>query len=328
MPTLDALRHGQVRAIISFVPITLLTDLPLTVPLSSSTMNSRKRKAVDDADDLPHDRSVSRDPSSGVDLDDRMSASPSQSPAISSRPLPRPRHKRTRPNVSGRALALPRLLETLDVQTLRAVLQSVCERHPDVGIEVINTAPRPTVPSALDILNNYESALRVSFPFGGSSTSNYAYDRVHHALTNLLDALEDFTPHFLPPNEPQTTVSLSFLDAATDIIHRLPAWDNNQHNHHKNSAYEEISKAWAMVVREAAKRGAGIQLQYGGWDQKLAKHNELADGRMQGAVDEMKNSLGWMARSPDAGGENLGSIRQQLLSGTYGTNTPVHVGSW
>lgn len=287
-------------------------------------MSVRKRKADDDGYDSFHP-----DVTNNTDADDRMrmSASPANSPVIASRTLIRPRNKRLRPSVTGRALALPRLLETLDADALRTVLQSVCERHPDIGTEVINTAPRPSVPCALDVLNSYESTLRSSFPFGGSSTSNYAYDRVHQALITLLDALEDFTPHFLPPNESQTSISLSFLDAATDIIHRLPKWDDNQHKHHKNSAYEEMSKAWTLVIREAAKRGGGIQLQYGGWDQKLAKHNELAEGRMQGAVEEMKTRLGWMGADRGGGGggggEDLGSIRQQLLSGTYGSGLPV-----
>lgn len=290
-------------------------------------MSVRKRKADDDGYDTMHpDRADFREASTSGDADDRMrmSASPANSPIIAARPLIRPRNKRLRPSVTGRALALPRLLETLDAEALRNVLQQVCERHPQIGTEVINTAPRPSVPSALNVLDNYESALRSSFPFGGSSTSNYAYDRVHQALVTLLDALEDFTPHFLPPNEAQTSTSLSFLDAATAMIHRLPEWDDVQHNHHKNSAYEEISKAWALVVREAAKRGAGIQLQYGGWDQKLAKHNDLAEGKMQGAVNELKSRLGWMGASDggssSSGGiEDLGSIRQQLMSGTYGT---------
>ncbi|KAI9832751.1 MAG: Tethering factor for nuclear proteasome sts1, partial [Thelocarpon superellum] len=297
-------------------------------PSSTTTMSSRKRKADDDGVDHHPDRLRSRESSSSGDPDERMSASPSQSPAMAPRSLARPRHKRTRPNVTGRALALPRLLETMDAPALRIVLQSLCERHPEIGSEVTHTAPRPTVPSALDILNSYESTLRASFPFGGSSTSNYAYDRVHHALVDLLDALEDFTPHFLPPNETQATTSLGFLDAATDIIHRLPSWDDRTHNHHKTSAYEEMSKAWALVIREAGKRGAGFQLQYGGWDQKLAKHNELADGRMHGAVNELKSSLGWMGNGQPPNVEEGGSIRQQLLAGTYGASPPVRVGPW
>ncbi|KAI9796605.1 MAG: hypothetical protein M1825_006529 [Sarcosagium campestre] len=300
-----------------------------SAPVSNhnTKMNSRKRKVEDDGEDGYQDRYTSREPSSGVDGDERMSASPAGSPAISSRQLIRPGNKRVKTSVTGRPLTLPRLLETLDAAAMRTVLRNVCETHPDIGTEVVNMAPRPTVPSALDVLNSYESTLRGSFPFGGNPTSDYAYNRVRQPLMDLLDALGDFTPHFLPPNETQMMTSLSFLDGATDIIHRLPKWDNNLHNHHKDLAYEEMSKAWALVVKEAAKRGGGIQLQYGGWDQKVAKHNDEAAGKMQTAVNELTVNLGWMGGNQSSGGAGEPtSIRQQLLSGTYGANP--HVRAW
>ncbi|KAI9815065.1 MAG: Tethering factor for nuclear proteasome sts1 [Pycnora praestabilis] len=298
-------------------------------------MSNRKRKADDEAQPLDQERYGLHDSSSSGDYDDQMSASPSISPAVAARSFQYPSSsrpiKRLRPNVSGRPLALPRLLETLDAEVMRTVLRSICERHPEIGSEVTSTAPRPSVPSALSVLGNYESSLRASFPFGGNSTSEYAYNRVKQALQDLLEALNDFTPHFLPPNESQASTSLSFLDGATEIIHRLPEWDNFQNNLHKQTAYDEISKAWALVIRESAKRGGGIQLQYGGWDQKLAKHNEQAQGKMQGAVNELRSALGWMGSQPSPGnlGTGLGdtgSIRQQLFSGTYGSNFPVRVG--
>jgi len=275
---------------------------------------NRKRKAEDD-DPRP---------------EDRMSASPSGSPAIASQSLPPQRSiKRPRSGIVGRPLALPRLLETLDIESLRGVLKTICEHHPSIGTEIVNTAPRPSVASALDVLKNYETTLQESFPIG-SSTSEYAYNRVRQPFLALLEALNDFTPHFLPPNEQQTTQSLTFLDGATNLIHRLPNWDNFQNSLHKQDAYEEISKAWALVLKEAAKRAGGIQLQYGGWDQKLGKHNQQSNGRMQEAVNEMNSVLGWI------GGQNSGqqqaprtdhsNIRQELLSGTYGA--PVRVGPW
>ena len=279
-------------------------------------MNSRKRKA--DEDELRHE--------------DRMSASPSGSPAIASQPLPLQRSiKRVKSGPAGRPLALSRLLETLDAESLRGVLRTICEHHPSIGTEVVNAAPRPSVSSALDVLKNYESAFRASFPFGGNSTSDYAYNRVRQPLMALLDALNDFTPHFLPPNEPQATQALTFLDGATEMIHRLPSWDSFQNNLHKQNAYEEISKAWALVLKEAAKRAGGIQLQYGGWDQKLAKHNQQSHGRMQEAVNEMNSILGWIGgQGPNPQASNrtsdISTIRQELLSGTYGA--PVRVGPW
>jgi protein Cut8 len=294
----------------------MLTDHVL-VSTPSQPSSNRKRKAEDDSND--HDI--------------RMSASPSSSPAFAPRPLPNRHIKRARPNVSGRPLSLPRLLETLDTESLRSVLQSLCQRHPELNDEVIHTAPRPSIAATLQVLQNYQSALQSAFPLGGNPSSDYAYNRVRQHLSSLLDALSDFTPHFLPPNESQVATSLSYLDGATEIIHSLPRWDNPQHNIDRNSAYDEIGKAWVLVIREAAKRGGGIQLQYGGWDQKLVKHNQNSGGKLQDAVNELSSSLGWMgasavhgAGSPSA---NLpGSIRDQLLSGTYGLGMPLKVGPW
>lgn len=289
-----------------------------STPIHSS--GNRKRKADDD----------------GNDHDGRMSASPTNSPAFTPRALPAGRiTKRARPNVFGRPLTLPRLLETLDTDALRGMLRSMCERHPALMDEVVQTAPRPSVASALQVLRNYQSALQSSFPLGGSPGSDYAYNRVRQPMGNLLDALSDFTPHFLPPHESQPSTSLGYLDEATEIIHALPRWTTPQNNVERDSAYDELCKAWILVIREAAKRGGGIQLQYGGWDQKLHKHNQNSGGKLQAAVQELGSSLGWM-HGPDsqhygnaAGtGNDLGSIRDQLFSGTYGLGTPVKVGPW
>ena len=257
-----------------------------------------------------------------------MSSSPS--PNISARSLPLQRqNKRHRLGLVGRPLALPRLLETLDAESLRGVLQTICARNPSIGAEVEHTAPRPSVSSALDVLKKYESTMQSSFPLGDSS-SDYAYNRVRHALLNLLEALADFTPHFLPPNETQATQSLNFLDGATDIIHRLPDWNSYQNNLHKENAYEEISWAWTLAIREAAKRAGGMQLQYGGWDQKIMKHNQQAHGKLQDAVHELNTRIGWMGGQQQSNyrGDDISSVRQELLSGTYGANYPVRVGPW
>ena len=265
-----------------------------------------------------------------------MSASPSSSPAFSARPLPTQRQvKRARPNLSSRPLSVPRLLETLDTDALRNVLKTLCVQNPSLSHDVVHLSPRPSVSSTLQVLHNYQTTLQNSFPLGGNSASDYAYNRVRQPLSNLLDALNDFTPHFLPPNENQSSTSFGYLDGATNIIHNLPRWDTPQNNIEKQTAYEEICKAWCSVITEASKRGGGIQLQYGGWDQKLAEHNEKSGGKLQVAVNDVKAGLGWLgAQAPQqygqTGGYNTGgdtsSIRQQLLSGTYGV--PMRTGVW
>lgn len=288
----------------------------LSVVSSVNPIGNRKRKAEDD--------------NSPSDHDVRMSASPSLSPALTPRLVSR-QIKRARPNVSGRPMSLNRLLETLDKDALRSVLRSLCDRHPELGTEIVHTAPRPSVSSALQVLGDYQATLQASFPLGGNSSSDYAYNRVRQHLSNLLEALNDFTPHFLPPNETHATTSLDYLNGATEIIHQLPRWDTPQNNLEKDMAYEEIAKAWALVIREAGKRGGGIQLQYGGWDQKVMKHNQTAGGKLQEAVNELSTNLGWMAHEmlgTPVSSTDTSSIRQQLLSGTYGSGMPLKVGPW
>ena len=240
--------------------------------------------------------------------------------------------KRARTNITGRPLPLSRLLETLSPDQLRGVLQTVCDRHPDIGREINTSAPNPSVPSTLSILHNYENAFKEAFPYGDRPSSDYAFNRVRPTLTALLDALKDFTPHFLPPNETQSATSLTFLDGATDIIHNLPEWDSMQHNRHKEDAYEEMAKAWSAVIKEAIKKGGGLQLQYNGWDQKLVKHNQASGGKMTEALSELKASLGWKEGATGFGGAGAGSgegrtIRDQLWNNTYGAS-PIAVGPW
>jgi hypothetical protein len=279
---------------------------PFAVP--QYTMASRKRKADDD----------------------EMSVSPLSSPAISSRQLSRPAKKvRGGNDMAGRPLSLPRLLETLDNTQLRTVLQTICERHPDIGREVVSSAPRPSVASALQVFSEYQEKLRAAVPFGQSS-SDYTYFRVKQPLAALVDAMSDFTPQFLPPVEQQTNVSLQYLDAATKVIHELPDWESQQYRHHKDNAYDEISGAWALVITEAAKRGGGFVLHTGGWDQKLAKHNEQSGGKLEQAVSAMATEIPWAgnnASAPAASGlSDPNSILNQLINGTYGS--PVRVGPW
>lgn len=281
-------------------------------------MSGRKRKASDD------------------DIDERMSASPSASPSVTTRQLfPASRSsKRSRTAVStGRPLDLPRLLETLSPDEMRNLLQNICDQNPAIAHEVVTKAPRPSVESTLAVLQKYETAFKQSFPFGNRPSSDYTYNRVRQPMLQLIEALKDFTPHFLPPNEPQPTLSLQYLDAVTHIIHRLPNWDTFQHNHAKHEAYDELAQAWALAIREGAKRGGGFHLHSAGWDQKLLKHNDESGGRLQDAVNELRASVAYLD-SPSTGGaapsnlDERAAIRQQILSGTYGPDVSVGVGRW
>jgi len=210
---------------------------------------------------------------------------------------------------------------------MRGLLQTICDQNPAIAREVVTKAPRPSLESTFGVLQKYENTFKEAFPFGNRPTSDYTYNRVRQPMAQLIEALKDYTPHFLPPNEHQTTVSLTYLDAVTDIVHRLPDWDTYQHNHAEHEAYDELSAAWTIVIQEAAKRGGGFTLQVGGWDQKLLKHNELSGGRLQGAVNELRINVGWLgAQGPSSmssGNDERAAIRAQILSGTYGADLSV-----
>jgi protein Cut8 len=181
---------------------------------------------------------------------------------------------------------------------------------------------------ALQVLKEYQEKLRSAVPYGQSS-SDYTYYRVKQSLTALVDAVSDFTAQYLPPIETQTNVSLQYLDGATKVIHELPDFDSQAYRHHKDSAYDEISRAWALVISEASKRGGGFALHTGGWDQILTKHNQQSGGRLEAAMSAMVNA-GWTAsnsgNSSTHGSSDPNSILNQLMNGTYGAT--VRVGPW
>lgn len=284
-----------------------------------SNVNPRKRKASPSSED------------------DEMSTSP----GISHARLPsqhqhqhQATRKRARPNLIGRPLSVDRLLETLDASSLRSVLRTLSDRNPQLRDEILHLSPRPSITSTLEVLRTYLQRLMAAFPLDPNPRSDYSYDRVRPQWQELLDALTDFTPQFLPPNETQSNISLQYLDGVTQIVHELPDWDTAQYNLAKQNAYEEISRAWGNVIKEASKRAGGIQLQYGGWEEKLRTHNQKSGGMMQEAYDELASALGWL-RPQSSGSMRSGNdfvrqdIRQQLFSGTYGAEQPVmRTGNW
>lgn len=77
-------------------------------------------------------------------------------------------------------------------------------------------------------------------------------------------------------------------------------------------------------------------MQFGGWDQKLVDHNMKSNGKLDEAVNELRNALGLnmqtgLGLAPGGDGavsdERL-NIRQQLFSGSFGQNVGVGPGRW
>lgn len=276
---------------------------PLVSPFSNMASSSRKRKVDDDGDE--------------------MSVSPVNSPASMQRQLARPQKRMRQPEPPSRTLPLPRLLETLDNNQLRMVLERICEQRPDIQDDVLNGAPRPTAASTLQVLGSYQQKLNDAMPYG-HSTSDYAYYRVKVPLLALVNAIMDFTPQYLPPLENQANISLIYLDGVTKIAHAMPNWDSQTFRFHKDHVYDEIAKAWGMVVSEAAKRGGGFSLHTEGWDQVLAKHNDQSGGRLQPAMHVLSSAKWTDSHQNHPNGQaDQGSILNQLLNGSYGSAVRV-----
>lgn len=200
--------------------------------------------------------------------------------------------KRARTEIIGRPLPLSRQLETLDPRALKAIICQLADKHRYLADEISNMAPAPTVHSSLEILTRYSDRISAAFPYKCDTAGDYAYLRVRPQVSEFLDAVSDYTPHFLPPREQQVGNCLQFLDGVTALVHKLPEWNTEGNNMLKHTAYDELSRAWALVVREALKRANGIVLEYGGWRDKIAKHNEAAGGRLVRAAQTVEEGLG------------------------------------
>ena len=204
--------------------------------------------------------------------------------------------KRLRTQQTYRVKQLPiiRMVESLDRTELQKLLDNICQKHPSIVEEISSLVPRVTTNSALEILNNHMNHIYNCLPYRGDQRGDYAYLRVRPAIEEFLSALSDYTCHFLPPNEAQPSNTLAYLDGATSLLHRLPDWDNIINNHNKHMVYEELTSAWILTIREACKKANGMTLAYGGWKQKLEKHNELSGNRLEGALAVLAEELSWL----------------------------------
>lgn len=206
--------------------------------------------------------------------------------------------KRARVNqVASRPLPVSRLVETLDKLALEGLISTLCQNHPELLAEISHLTPKITVNTSLDTLKNRLDAVFLGLPYKGDQQGDYAYLRVKPAVDEFLSALADYTAHFLPPNEPQLSNSLAFLDGATSLLHKLPSWSNPLNNLAKTTAYDGISQAWILTLEEASKRFNGLGLAYGAWEQKLAQHNETSNHRLSASLACIRQELAWLETS-------------------------------
>lgn len=195
----------------------------------------------------------------------------------------------------GRPLPISRLVETLDKKALEKLVTSLVNTRPDVGPLVLSLAPIISVATALEVLKRKLEAIYLGIPYKGDQHGDYAYLRVRPGIDDFLATLSDYTAHFLPPNEPQPSNSLAFLDSATMLLHKLPTWTTQANNHARTVAYDRISSAWILALQEASKRANGLGIAYGGWQHKLDQHNEMCGNLLVSAVNFLRQALRWVS---------------------------------
>lgn len=157
-----------------------------------------------------------------------------------------------------------------------------------------------------------------SFPYTkwGPGKDDYSFNRVKPAIQELKDAILDYAAHFASPDEFPTT-TFSFLHLATNVTHRLPNWENSQHNEVKRDLLAKLADYWKKAIENAASKiGEGKiygQTIVSEWARNLAQHNHDSNGTFQQAIDVFVNKLGWII-----------GIAGASLSPSSAQNVPVH----
>lgn len=208
-------------------------------------------------------------------------------------------YKRSRAQVSriaGHPLPTTRMLEVLDKSQLEQLINNLLQVHPEISQDLNRCSPRPNVEACIGVLESKVRLIEDALPYKVDSASEYAYLRVKPLIEDFLAALSDYTLGFLPPVETVPGTSLEFLDSATLLLHRLPHFDKLSNNYFKDLAYEQLGHTWCMCLREfvTSVHAGVLGLMNNNWEAKIARHNEMSQGKLQSVVDMFKDEMKWL----------------------------------
>ncbi|KAI9277360.1 Cut8 six-helix bundle-domain-containing protein [Sporodiniella umbellata] len=220
-----------------------------------------------------------------------------------SKPLFRKDMKKHRLAIQKRTSRIS-LLENMDKEALIHVIQNFLTKEPGLIQDVMTYIPEPTISSAINVLVDMEKKFLQSFPFNksGMGRDDYTFSRVREPLADLIETLIQYANHFTSPQVFPTTC-FTFLDHATHIAHRLPAWDNEDHNAIQRSLYQQLNEFWTCAVQSTASK-----LRQGEtyspdtvseWARSLAQHNGYTNScYFTESVHEFTKQLGFMIGLP------------------------------
>nr|3Q5X_A Chain A, Protein cut8 [Schizosaccharomyces pombe] len=192
--------------------------------------------------------------------------------------------KRARQLPVGEQLPLSRLLQYSDKQQLFTILLQCVEKHPDLARDIRGILPAPSMDTCVETLRKLLINLNDSFPYGGDKRGDYAFNRIREKYMAVLHALNDMVPCYLPPYSTCFEKNITFLDAATNVVHELPEFHNPNHNVYKSQAYYELTGAWLVVLRQLEDRPVVPLLPL----EELEEHNKTSQNRMEEALNYLK----------------------------------------
>ncbi|KAG0736846.1 hypothetical protein G6F57_004212 [Rhizopus arrhizus] len=192
------------------------------------------------------------------------------------------------------------ILENMDKEALIDVIQHFLIKQPGLIRDVMTYIPEPTISSAMNVLIEMEKKFIHSFPFNkhGPGRDDYTFSRVREPLLNLIDTLIQYTNHFTSTQVFPTTC-FTFLDYATHIAHRLPTWDNEEHNALQRNLYQQLNEFWKTAIQSTSSKLREGEIyspdSVSEWARSLAQHNSFTNGYyFTESIHEFTKQLGFM----------------------------------
>ncbi|CEI98132.1 hypothetical protein RMCBS344292_15859 [Rhizopus microsporus] len=183
------------------------------------------------------------------------------------------------------------ILETMEKEALIHIIQNFLHKQPELIRDVMTYIPEPTIASAMNVLLDMEKKFINSFPFNkhGPGRDDYTFSR---------DTLVRYANHFISPRVFPTT-TFTFLDYAAHIAHRLPVWDNENHNRLKQNLYQQLNEFWKTAIQSTASKLREGEIyspeSVSEWAKSLAQHDSFTGGfYFTESVHEFTKQLGFM----------------------------------
>lgn len=212
------------------------------------------------------------------------------------------------PSISGQALPVARLVEVMDYDQLRNVLEVVMAQHPEVALTIQKSAPKPSTEVTIELIKHKFAEISGHLPYKCDVESDYSYIRVKPYLTEFLNCISDFILNLLPPMESVFATSCSILNTITTLIHDLPNFSNNEYQYTREIAYQQLANLWLILFsrnhndEDAEDKASQASLEQTlEWlktvesmklPEQMEKHNEQSNGKFTAVVDYIRNELG------------------------------------